>query len=45
MIITVKGPKLNSETIDVKEGTIVSDILKEYSDRMPYPIYLSKVNN
>lgn len=45
MKITLKGPKLNIETIDVKEGTKVSDILKDYAEKMPYPIYLSKVNN
>lgn len=45
MKITIKGPKLTSETIEVKEGTKVSDILKNYEDKMPFPIYLSKVNN
>lgn len=45
MKVTIKGPKLNTETLEVKEGTKVIDILKDYEDKMPYPIYLSKVNN
>lgn len=45
MKIIVKGPKLNPETINVEDGTKVSDILKDYAHKMPNPIYLSKVNN
>ena len=45
MKIVVKGPKLNPETINVEDGTKVSDILKDYAHKMPNPIYLSKVNN
>ena len=45
MKITVKGPNLNTEIIDVEENTAVYEVLEKYKDQMPYPIYLCKVNN
>ena len=45
MRITVKGPKLNEEIIEVKEHTSVEEVLNQYKDRMPYPIYACKFNN
>lgn len=45
MKVTVKGPKLQPEIIEVEEGIRVSDLLREYESKMPFPIYLSKVDN
>lgn len=45
MRITLKGPKLDEQIIEVEYDTKVSDILTEFQDKMPYPIYLCKVNN
>lgn len=45
MKITISGPNLNTQTIDVERNTKVLDILNRYQNQMPYPIYLSKVDN
>ena len=45
MKILVKGPNLDDESIILNEDTPVSEVLKEYRHRMPYPIFACKVNN
>lgn len=45
MLITIKGPKLNTETIQVNTNTSVKEVLNQYFKQLPYPIYACKFNN
>lgn len=45
MKITIKGPKLKAETVELNRDTLVSEILKDYKAKMPYPIYACKFYN
>ena len=45
MKVTIKGPNLKEEIIELSQNTCVEDILKNYEDKFPYPIYACKFNN
>ena len=45
MKITIKGPNLQNEVIELEKNALVTDILKNYQEKMPYPIYACKFNN
>ena len=45
MKITVKGPNLSEQTIERPFGIRVEDILNDFKDQMPYPIYACKLDN
>ena len=45
MKITVKGPNLSEQTLERPFGIRVEDILNDYKDQMPYPIYACKLDN
>jgi len=45
MKITISGPKLSDQTVELKENTRVEKLLEKYQDMMPNPIYACKVNN
>ena len=43
--IKISGPKLIEETIEINKGTTVEEVLQEYKDKMPYPIYACVFDN
>lgn len=45
MELKVSGPNLKEEEIEIKDNITVNELLQRYKDKMPYPIYVSKVNN
>ena len=45
MKVTISGPQLEKQYLEFDHNISVEEVLNMYKDKMPYPIYLCKLNN